>query len=238
MRSRKRSSCASGSGYVPSYSIGFCVASTRNGGPSRRVSPSVVTCRSCIASSSAACVFGGARLISSASRRLAKIGPGRNSKSASRWLKIDEPVTSDGIRSGVNWMREKSSEVDLRERARHQRLRQPGVVLDQHVPVGEQPEQQQLERVALADDGPLDLVEDAVGQLADLGQLHRVSHPLKVGDERAQFRLADALREAVVGRGRSGAAGPTSGRASPGPAFLPLRSSRVWAISRRCGSSR
>ena len=93
---------------MPSYSIGFWVASTRNGGPSRRVSPSVVTCRSCIASSSAACVFGGARLISSASRRLAKIGPGRNSKSDSRWLKIDEPVTSDGIRSGVNWMREKS----------------------------------------------------------------------------------------------------------------------------------
>ena len=29
---------------------------------SGRVSPSVVTCRSCIASSSAACVFGGARL--------------------------------------------------------------------------------------------------------------------------------------------------------------------------------
>ena len=27
----KRSSCASGSGYVPSCSIGFCVASTKNG---------------------------------------------------------------------------------------------------------------------------------------------------------------------------------------------------------------
>ena len=35
----KRSSCASGSGYVPSCSIGFCVASTRNGSGSgiRRV---------------------------------------------------------------------------------------------------------------------------------------------------------------------------------------------------------
>ena len=42
---------------------------------------------------------------------MAKIGPGRNSKSASRWLKTDEPVTSDGIRSGVNWMREKSIDV-------------------------------------------------------------------------------------------------------------------------------
>ena len=92
---------------MPSYSIGFCVASTRNGRSSRRVWPSVVTCRSCIASSRAACVFGGARLISSARRRLAKTGPGRNSKDAARWSKIEEPVTSEGIRSGVNWMREK-----------------------------------------------------------------------------------------------------------------------------------
>jgi hypothetical protein len=104
----KRSSCASGSGYVPSYSIGFCVARTRNGRSSGRVTPSLVTCRSCIASSSAAWVFGGARLISSARRRLVKIGPGRNSNSVVRWSKIDAPVTSDGIRSGVNWIRANS----------------------------------------------------------------------------------------------------------------------------------
>ena len=92
---------------MPSYSIGFWVAMTRNGGSSRCVSPSIVTWRSCIASSSAACVFGGARLISSARRRFVKIGPGRNSKSTSRWFQIEEPVTSEGIRSGVNWMRVK-----------------------------------------------------------------------------------------------------------------------------------
>ena len=34
-----------------------------------------------------------------------KIGPGRNSNSAVRWLKIEAPVTSDGIRSGVNCTR-------------------------------------------------------------------------------------------------------------------------------------
>jgi hypothetical protein len=103
---------------VPSYSIGFCVASTRKGRSSRRVCPSEVTCRSCIASSSAACVFGGARLISSASSRLAKIGPGRKSNDAVRWSKIEEPVTSEGIRSGVNWIREKrSSATCANERA-------------------------------------------------------------------------------------------------------------------------
>ena len=84
-------------------------------------------------------------------------------------------------------MREKSIDVDLRERARHQRLRQAGVVLDQHVAVGEQPEQQQLERVALADDGPLDLVEDAVRELGRPRSRSIGSHPLKVGDERAQL---------------------------------------------------
>ena len=40
-----------------------------------------------------------------------KIGPGRNENSPWRWSKIDDPVTSDGIRSGVNWMRAKPSDV-------------------------------------------------------------------------------------------------------------------------------
>ena len=40
-----------------------------------------------------------------------KIGPGRNSKSDVRWSKIDEPVTSPGIRSGVNWTRVNRIEV-------------------------------------------------------------------------------------------------------------------------------
>ncbi len=40
-----------------------------------------------------------------------KIGPGRNSKLASRWFQIEEPVTSDGSRSGVNWTRANPSPV-------------------------------------------------------------------------------------------------------------------------------
>ena len=44
--------------------------------------PSIVTCASFIASSSADCVFGVVRLISSASRKLVKIGPGLNSNSS------------------------------------------------------------------------------------------------------------------------------------------------------------
>ena len=90
---------------MPSYSIGFSVAIKRNGSGSRRVTPSAVTCCSAIASSSADCVFGIARLTSSTRTTFAKIGPGRNSKSRVFWSKIARPVTSVGWRSGVHWIR-------------------------------------------------------------------------------------------------------------------------------------
>ena len=67
------------SGKVPSCSIGFSVAITKNGAGSGRVTPSTVTCPSAIASSSADCAFGSARLISSTSTMFANTGPGRNS---------------------------------------------------------------------------------------------------------------------------------------------------------------
>ena len=77
----KRSTWASGRGYVPSDSIGFCVAMTRKGCGTRCVSWPIVTWRSCITSSSADCTFAGARLISSASRKLQKTGPSSVSNS-------------------------------------------------------------------------------------------------------------------------------------------------------------
>ena len=58
--------------------MGFWVAATRNGSGSGRGVPSTETCRSSIASSRAAWVLGGVRLISSASSRLVKTGPSRN----------------------------------------------------------------------------------------------------------------------------------------------------------------
>ncbi len=104
-RMRKRSSCASGSGNVPSYSTGFAVASTWNGASSANVWPSTVIWRSCIASSSAAWVFGGVRLISSASSRPVNSGPRRNTNSPVRWSYTNDPVRSAGSRSGVNCAR-------------------------------------------------------------------------------------------------------------------------------------
>ena len=101
-------SSASGSGYVPSNSIGFCVANTVKSSGSSCEVPSTVTRRSCIASSSAACVLAGARLISSPSTRSPKIGPGRKLKTTGAVSRLT-PVMSDGMRSGVNWMRRNSS---------------------------------------------------------------------------------------------------------------------------------
>ena len=53
---------------------------TKKGSGSLRVVPSIETWRSSIASSSALCVFGGARLISSASTTELKTAPGWNRK--------------------------------------------------------------------------------------------------------------------------------------------------------------
>ena len=73
------------------------------------MAPSTVTCCSAIASSRADCVFGIARLISSTRTTFANTGPALNSKSRSRWLKIERPVTSVGWRSGVHWIREETA---------------------------------------------------------------------------------------------------------------------------------
>jgi hypothetical protein len=82
-------------------------------------------------SSSAACVFGEARLISSTSRKFAKTGPGRNSNSFVFWLKTLTPVTSEGSRSGVNWIRENEQSTE-----RESALADPRKVLDDQVPLG------------------------------------------------------------------------------------------------------
>ena len=79
------------------------MAMTMNGRTSLCVSPSRVTCRSCIDSNSAAWVLGGARLISSASRMFVNSGPFRRTKEDDPRSRMNEPVMSAGSRSGVNW---------------------------------------------------------------------------------------------------------------------------------------
>ena len=78
---------------------------TRKGDGSAKVRPPIVTWRSAIASSSADCTFAGARLISSASTRLAKIGPSSVSNASLDGRHTRVPTMSPGMRSGVNWSR-------------------------------------------------------------------------------------------------------------------------------------
>ena len=106
MRIKKRSSWDSGSGWVPTWSSGFWVAITKKGVGSGRVCPSVLTCFSSMASSSALWVLGLARLISSASSTWENIGPGWKTKASFARSYTDTPDKSLGIKSEVNCTRE------------------------------------------------------------------------------------------------------------------------------------
>ncbi len=59
--------------------MGFCVAITRNGFGTAKVSPPIDTCFSAMTSSSADCTLAGARLISSARRKFTNTGPSSTS---------------------------------------------------------------------------------------------------------------------------------------------------------------
>src|SRR6266540_643120 len=137
-------------------------------------------------SRSAACVFGEARLISSTSRTLANTGPGRNSNSLVFWLKTFTPVTSDGSRSGVNWIREKEQSG---EGLRQHRLPNAGKVLDDQVPLRREAEDDEAQRLRWrADDEGEVLVdladrvrgrEGARGLCADCGLVHYAVAPMR-----------------------------------------------------------
>ena len=68
------------------------------------------------------------------------------------------PVMSDGIRSGVNWMRLKRQVEGLGQRADHERLGQPGHAHEQGVAAAEDRHEQLVEHLLLADDDLADLL--------------------------------------------------------------------------------
>ena len=163
----KRSTCASGSGYVPSDSIGFCVAITRNGEGTACVSLPIVTCRSCITSSSADCTFAGARLISSARRKLQKTGPELGVEARpcrARYMRV--PTRSDGHEVGRELHPLEGAAEHVGDRLDRQRLRQAGHALDQEVPARQQADEDALEHLVLARDHALDLEERALDRVS------------------------------------------------------------------------
>ncbi len=131
-----------------------------------------MTCRSCIASSSAACVLGGVRLISSASTMLAKIGPSRKRNSRvpvalSSWI-TSVPVMSAGIRSGVNWMRLKSSDSASASVRISSVLARPGTPTSRQWPRANMAIKQLLDHVVLADDHLAKLARESLVGVAQV----------------------------------------------------------------------
>ena len=125
----------------------------------------LVTVRSCMASSSADWVLGVARLISSASTRLAKIGPGwkrRVLAPCSSVSMIMLPTMSAGIRSGRELDARIFQVQDARQRAQQRGLAQAGNAFEQHVAAGQQADQHAFDHVLLADDDFGDFAADGV----------------------------------------------------------------------------
>ena len=135
---------------MPSYSTGFCVASVMNGRSSGYETPSIVTWSSCMHSSSAACVFGDARLISSTSRMFAKTGPGAELELVA--LLVEDVDAGDVGRQQVGReLQPREAAVDrARERLRQHRLPDAGEVLDDQVPLGDEAQHAQAQRLARA----------------------------------------------------------------------------------------
>ena len=183
----KRSTCASGSGYVPSDSIGFCVAMTRNGDGTGCVSLPIVTCRSCITSSSADCTLAGARLISSASRKLQKTGPSSMSNCSLRALVHPRADEVGRHEVGRELDALEAAAEDVGDGLDGQRLREAGHALDQEVPAGEQADEDALEHLVLPGDHALDLEDGALEQLA-----------VGASVERSQMSLVSQSRSFMV----------------------------------------
>ena len=73
------------------------------------------------------------------------IGPGRNSNSPVFWLKKLTPVTSDGQQVGRELDALEGAAERARQRLGQHRLADAGHVLDEHVALAEQRDQQQLD---------------------------------------------------------------------------------------------
>ena len=85
-----------------------------------------------------------------------KTGPGRNRKSLIRSSKIGEPVTSEGIRSGVNWMRLKEQPKTRPEHAHQERLAQPRHTFNQDMALGQERRQNPAHQRLLTDEHLVD----------------------------------------------------------------------------------
>ena len=191
--------------------------------------PSALTWCSCIASRSARLGLGrrpvdlvGQHEVGE-HRALAELEPSR------RRVEHDGARDVGGQQVGGELDAAEGQAGDGGQRAHSERLGHAGEVVEQHVAVGQQPGQHQLEHGALADDGPLDLVEDGRRPRRRVGEAE--------GDRaRAQTVTPWGLRphtpspagELALAR----LAGPRSLRSLTGPPAPPRAPPGRWPLGR------
>ena len=178
---RNRSSCASGSGYVPSCSIGFCVASTKNGSGRTWRWPPAVTCRSCIASSKRGLGFGRCPVDLVGQDQ---VGEDRT-RNEPQLARAAVPILVEHLGAGDVAGHQVGRELDpvefqrerLRQRVHHQGLGEAGHAFENAVAAGEDGDQELIDDLVLPDDLPADLLADLVvgrSKLFKLGEVELV----------------------------------------------------------------
>src|SRR4051794_36374979 len=151
----------------------------------------MVTCCSCITSSRADWTLAGARLISSARRKLQKTGPSSVSKVPRSTVDPDaDEVAGHEVRGELD-PAERGVE-DVGQGLDRQGLGEARNALEEEMAARQQGDEDPLEHGVLADDDPADLVQDRLGGLP--------------GVDEAVDAVARGLRGAGrSGRGRGGA---------------------------------
>ncbi len=124
-----------------------------------------MTVRSCIASSSADCVFGVARLISSANTRLAKIGPGLKAKVLMAVIVALHDHAADDI-AGHQVGGELNPRIaefeNARKSAKESCFTEPGNTLEQNMTSRDETDQDAVDYFLLANDDLADFFAHTV----------------------------------------------------------------------------
>ena len=161
-----------------------------------------MTLRSCMACSSAACVFGGARLISSASTMLREDRPRRKPKRAlaGRAVLLHQLGAGDVARHEVGReLHAREGEVErLRDGLHEQRLREARHADEHDVSAGEQRGDEVVDDVRLSDDALGDLLRErarACGETVEQREVVRVVGAFTVAGHECSGEMPSARCE-------------------------------------------
>jgi hypothetical protein len=162
----------------------------------------LVTVRSCIASNNADCVLGVARLISSASTKLAKIGPGWNRNA------LPPPVVAFNDHAADNVRRHQiRGELDARilqvkdpaQGSEQRSLAKTRHTFEQHMSAGKKTDEYSIDHVLLADDYfaylTTNLIQVAGGELEGRVRMHLIILSGESGRSLGRRLLGDGRRQ-------------------------------------------